>query len=256
MFELIAYLFKLGFPLMAITWWLFHRMYSRGQIDRSLSQAGVRASIKAMHENYSRSKKASRQAAKQEKISKKAAKKAASKEEILQDKEAAREAAIDIREAAIKAGAERRERFDSGEYLESNWMKFGGGFYGLTALYTFFAIEIFDLVGLLFDWSALAALFDQGLIDLAIDFLMNQIGNVVVAFVWFNYWPGPGDSMLLGIAVAYGAYLSGIELARRGIKPDLNNLEQAQSAAIKQIDQTRSDIKQGIEKIRSKADED
>ena len=100
------------------------------------------------------------------------------------------------------------------DYLLGKWMWFGSGFYGLAALWTFVVIEIADIVRLLLNPSTLAGILDAGFVSAAIELLMNQIGNLVTAFVWFGYWADEG--IVVWLLVAYFGYWLGVELARRG----------------------------------------
>ena len=51
---------------------------------------------------------------------------------------------------------------------------------------------------------------------------MNQVGNVVSAFVWFAYWPS--ETMILWVLVAYFGYRLGMELAKQGKHLDVDEL--------------------------------
>ena len=44
---------------------------------------------------------------------------------------------------------------------------------------------------------------------------LHQLTNSIQALLWFSFWPGPGQSMLIWIAVGYLGYWAGIEMARR-----------------------------------------
>ncbi len=99
-------------------------------------------------------------------------------------------------------------------YVYDKWMWFGSGFYGLAGLWTFAVIEIVDVFRLILNPSMLSTAMNEGLIALVIDVLMNQLGNVITAFIWFSYWTD--DGIIAWILVAYFGYWAGIELARRG----------------------------------------
>ncbi len=98
-------------------------------------------------------------------------------------------------------------------YVLGKWMWFGSGFYGLAALWTFLVIELQDIFRLMLNPSRIGDAFESGLIAGAIEILMNQIGNLVSAFVWFGYWADGG--VVIWLLVAYFGYWVGIELARR-----------------------------------------
>jgi len=73
---------------------------------------------------------------------------------------------------------------------------FGGGFYGLTVL-----------------WTLLA----NGIDALIVNLVLSQPGNVVAALLWFCYWPDGSDaSVVIWVGTAYAGYLLGIHMAREG----------------------------------------
>lgn len=98
--------------------------------------------------------------------------------------------------------------------LMARWFKFGGGFYGLTALYTFCIIEVIDIGGFILNYPGAAALLENGLVSLLVDVLINQIMNLVNAMIWFTYWDA---SVLVNLGVAYAGYYCGMYLAREDI---------------------------------------
>ena len=106
----------------------------------------------------------------------------------------------------------RKERSNA-RYVYDKWMWFGGGFYGLAGLWTFALIEIGQLFGFILDFPGWSRLAEEGLAGFIIDFLINQLGNLLQGLVWFTWWPA--DSILLWLLVAYLGYWSGVELARR-----------------------------------------
>jgi hypothetical protein len=101
----------------------------------------------------------------------------------------------------------------------NKWLYFGGGFYGLMALITYFYIEIgeiFDFIGKLFQLN-LSQLLSQVSINLLVDMLINAIRNLVDAFVWFNYWDGKivMKNGWYWLIAAYIGYLLGAQIAKR-----------------------------------------
>lgn len=101
------------------------------------------------------------------------------------------------------------------EFVYDKWMWFGGGFYGLAGVWTFAVIEIRQMVGFAFDFASWGELMDDGFVSFLIEFVLNQLVNMLQGLIWFSYWPA--ESTLLWILVAYLGYLVGIELARRSV---------------------------------------
>ncbi len=110
---------------------------------------------------------------------------------------------------------------DKSDLINTRWMKFGGGFYGVAALWTFVVIETTDFLSFLWNFAGVAALFEDGVISFIVSVFINQITNFISAFLWFTWWPrNEGDApVILWFFVAYAGYLAGFRLARNGIEP-------------------------------------
>jgi hypothetical protein len=130
----------------------------------------------------------------------------------------------DIRHKALKSQLKSQKKQlkktdnKKARFVYSRWGWFGGGFYGLAGLFTFLVIEISDLLTFLSAGNYLAGI-DTDILNFIINFLINQLTNSIQALLWFSYWPGPGESMLVWIAAGYLGYWSGIEMARRQLTP-------------------------------------
>ena len=98
-------------------------------------------------------------------------------------------------------------------FLYKRWMRFGSGFYGLAALWTLIVSEMIDFYMFMSNFPGFAKLWEDGVIKILVAFLVNQLANLVTAFIWFTYWSK--TSMLLWVAVAYAGYWVGIQLAKR-----------------------------------------
>ncbi len=106
----------------------------------------------------------------------------------------------------------------SDDFFEHRWMKFGGGFYGVTALATFFLIEFGEVWNLVFHFPGFEALFGDGLVTFVVNLLVNQFQNFISALVWFAYWIDEGDSIFVWIGVPYAAYLLGLNVAGKSLE--------------------------------------
>ncbi len=120
---------------------------------------------------------------------------------------------------------EAKETKSPKHIVYDKWMWFGSGFYGLAGLWTFLVVEVVQFFNFVFNFPGLNALFGDGLISFLIDFGLNQLGNIIQAFVWFTYWPA--DSILLWVMIAYLGYWAGVEMARRQVQLPLDKLSQA-----------------------------
>jgi len=130
----------------------------------------------------------------------------------------------DVKHKALKSQLKDQKKHlkNSGNkkarFIYNRWGWFGGGFYGLAGLWSFLVIEISDLANFLAAGNYLAGL-DSGIVDFIVSFLINQLGNSIQALLWFSYWPGDGESMLIWIAAGYLGYWVGVEMARRQMTP-------------------------------------
>lgn len=116
---------------------------------------------------------------------------------------------------ATKAAMKKDKPVDNP--LLKRWMGFGGGFYGLVAMYTFFLFEppiIFNFARGLIDpenWSI------GGLIELAIGFIINSIKQLIEAALWFFYWFADMEALAIIITAVllYVSYVMASRLARQ-----------------------------------------
>jgi hypothetical protein len=115
----------------------------------------------------------------------------------------------------------KKQKRSTTDFFHKNWMKFGGGFYGVSAVVTLLLIEAREVWQLVFHFPGIEALFAEGIVALLVDLIINQVQNIVAAALWFLHWGGDG-STLVWIAAAYGAYYLGLRMASRSIEQWLN----------------------------------
>ncbi|MDF1766171.1 MAG: hypothetical protein P1V29_07300 [Gammaproteobacteria bacterium] len=172
--SLVTVALQLGIPMALLSWLLFMRFFSRGQLDRASDRKEIERKVKEFKTSYNKTKKA------------------LSKEGKEGDTLAMR---------------------SSTDHVFDKWMYFGSGFYGLAALWTLVVIEFFSLLDLAINLLTLS-MFDDGIIAFLIGVATEQLGNLISAFLWFNYWD---DSLLVSFLIAYVGYWSGVEAARRNL---------------------------------------
>ncbi|HIG41029.1 MAG TPA: hypothetical protein EYQ14_10880 [Gammaproteobacteria bacterium] len=98
-------------------------------------------------------------------------------------------------------------------FAERRWVKFGGGFYGVTALVTWIIIEHGEGLSFIGNFPGFAEMFNDGIVNFIIAFLVNQFQNFIAALLWLFYWLEEGRSLLIWIGVPYIAYLAGVFVA-------------------------------------------
>ncbi len=160
MSDLPLAILELGLPVTALTWLLFYRLYSRGQLARDADHKTIDASLKQIRK------------------------------------------------------VEKNSKETSDSMLHAKWMKFGGGFYGVAAAWTLIYIEASGIVGVILHPSVIKETFQKGLGDLIANQISGQITTLVDAAIWFSWWPDKGHGPIVWLAVAYVAYVAGLNLAR------------------------------------------
>jgi hypothetical protein len=97
--------------------------------------------------------------------------------------------------------------------LHSKWMQFGGGFYGVVALFTYALIELGEVRDFILN---LTDLFHGGLISMVVNFFIESIKNFVAAISWPAYWMQRiHGEQWLWIVSAYAGYWLGARAAFR-----------------------------------------
>ena len=109
----------------------------------------------------------------------------------------------------------RKNKKSEYNLFENKWMRFGGGFYGITALTTFILIELGDLLSFFGNITAIEDLFSNGLIDLAVNILVDQIRNFVTSVIWFTFWADGDRSIFIWVGIPYASYLLAVKSASR-----------------------------------------
>jgi hypothetical protein len=128
------------------------------------------------------------------------------------DSEALKKSIKKLKKSAISVGKNQSKT----RFIYDKWMWFGSGFYGLAGLWTFAVIELTQFIEFLFSIGSWGEMFNEGLVSFLIDFLLNQLGNMLQGLVWFTYWPA--DSMLLWVLVAFLGYRLGLQAAKQGMQ--------------------------------------
>jgi hypothetical protein len=181
-----------GLPLMALTlaviWWALHRGRLKGK-----SVGELQKSIEAL--------------AAQKKSDKKKQKARQKSAQAQRD-----ETGLEGLDEDWSDGGESREKLDP---VLEKWFSFGGGFYGLVALYTWLVVEWNEVWDFLGDLPGIVFSFDPGaLITLVINFFIESLMNFITAIAWPVYWLGIAGNPWVWIAVAYGGYWLGIKAAQ------------------------------------------
>lgn len=101
--------------------------------------------------------------------------------------------------------------------IHRQWTKFGGGFYGIVALYTFGLVEWQELRSFIANFGGFVAFIKQLGLETIIQIFIEGLKNFITAIAWPFYWMsefGSGQFWVWG-GMAYGAYWLGARYAQR-----------------------------------------
>jgi len=106
--------------------------------------------------------------------------------------------------------------------VHGKWMKFGGGFYGTVALYTYGLVEWREVQDFIASFGGFMAFIDRFSIEVLIRMLIEGLKNFVTAISWPVYWIRDfgSEKIWIWITIAYGAYWLGMKAALRHASRD------------------------------------
>jgi hypothetical protein len=104
--------------------------------------------------------------------------------------------------------------------LEKKWAKFGGGFYGIVAFFTYIVIEVTEIITMIMNFGGLFDFLRQLDFDVIISIFLEALINFVAAMIWPLYWMKriDTDQTWIWFLVAYAGYWLGLKLAQALIR--------------------------------------
>ena len=120
-------------------------------------------------------------------------------------------------ELQFKAMSKKRKKGeeDNRDFFSKKWTKFGGGFYGVVAFYTYLVVEITEIINMIINIGGFWAFIEHLDIGVLISMFVNAIMNFVAAMTWPVYWSNKMDTnrVWLWVVVAYAGYWVGLKAA-------------------------------------------
>lgn len=121
-----------------------------------------------------------------------------------------------------KKKKKRKSKEDDGQVdrklhpLQKKWAKFGGGFYGIVAFFTYLVIEVIEIINTISDLGGFIDFLKQLNFNLIIQMFVAAIMNFVNAMIWPVYWMRrvETDQVWVWFAMAYAGYWCGLKLAQ------------------------------------------
>ena len=113
--------------------------------------------------------------------------------------------------------------------LHSKWVKFGGGFYGIVAMYTYGLIEWGEVRDTISGLGGIRGFIDDLSISLFINMFIEGLLNFVAAISWPVFWMSEfrGSQMWIWICIAYGAYWLGARAAQHYSVPEATDVDKS-----------------------------
>jgi len=106
---------------------------------------------------------------------------------------------------------------DNRDLIQKKWAKFGGGFYGIVAFFTYLVVEIREVANVIINIGGLWEFIKHLDIGVIIELLINAFINFITAMVWPLYWMKRIDTnqVWMFFVAAYGGYVLGLKLAQQ-----------------------------------------
>lgn len=101
--------------------------------------------------------------------------------------------------------------------VQEKLMKFGGGFYGVVAFYTYVVVEWNEIVDFITNFGGFMEMLRQISPEAVIGLLLNSIMNFVIAIAWPVYWINSAIAEFFWVwfVAAYLGYWLGVKVALR-----------------------------------------
>jgi hypothetical protein len=100
--------------------------------------------------------------------------------------------------------------------IQKKWMKFGGGFYGIVAFFTYIVVEVIEISTMIINFGGFVSFLKQLDLDVFINIFIEALTNFITAMVWPFYWMQriDTDQTWIWFVIAYAGYWLGLKLAQ------------------------------------------
>jgi len=111
---------------------------------------------------------------------------------------------------------EKKEGSGGQHPLQKKWAKFGGGFYGIVAFFTYIVVEGTEIITMIMNFGGFIDFLKQLNFDVILRIFIEAITNFISAMIWPVYWLDriDTDQTWIWFVVAYGGYWLGLKLAQ------------------------------------------
>ena len=111
--------------------------------------------------------------------------------------------------------------------LQKKWAKFGGGFYGVVAFFTYIVIEVREVIDTITHLGGFIDFLANLGLNLIIQMLVQAVLNFVNAMIWPAYWMQRIETHQVWVwfGMAYAGYWCGLKLAQMLVRRRLQTDE-------------------------------
>lgn len=113
----------------------------------------------------------------------------------------------------------KKKKRKTGNHVLDQWLYFGGGYYGTVAFLIFVKIELTQFFDFISDIDGMMTYFANFGIGDIVAFFIDQLMNVISAFIWPVSYLQRYDSIfhfIIMVVITYFAYQKGCQFARKG----------------------------------------
>jgi hypothetical protein len=121
-------------------------------------------------------------------------------------------------EAMKKARQDKAEKDAPKQHpLQKKWARFGGGFYGIVAFFTYVVVEVTDIITTIAGFGGFIDFLKLLEVSIIVGMFIEALMNFITAMTWPVYWMDSVDSGYVWIwfVAAYFGYWQGLRLAQR-----------------------------------------
>ena len=104
--------------------------------------------------------------------------------------------------------------------LQKKWTKFGGGFYGIVAFFTYIVVEVIEIIDMIANFGGFIDFIKQLDFDVIVQMFVQALMNFVTAIAWPAYWLKriETDHVWIWFLMAYAGYWAGLKLVEKLIQ--------------------------------------
>ena len=104
--------------------------------------------------------------------------------------------------------------------LQKKWAKFGGGFYGIVAFFTYIVVEVLEVFSMIMNFGGFIEFIKQLDLNVIIHMFVQALMNFITAIAWPAYWMKHIEThdVWIWFVMAYAGYWAGLKLAQTLIK--------------------------------------